>query len=853
MAQYIFGGDDVEVRTGNTPRLIATGTTVEVFRHPDGTNAVHDFTDPATNENFVTLQVNENSQLPVFATISDSVDTLYVRVDGGDIYPIYAQVGQQMSILAGQAANSAQRAEAAADIAEGYISTANDAAVTTLLQPDSGSSTLDRLSSVISGIRNISGALRPRDFVKTYNVNASLASSSPAFSQFRTLNEAITQCVNDKRAEGNGTISEDARSNGARWRKIRLAAGTYDAAGVDHLLPAHTALVGATGSSSDVLITSAGAENTVGAALVIKNSGYVADVTVQHTGPGDLYHAVRVAGSTLKYDATTIIMDNVRMIASTAATANASALDISSTGGAFILVNQCSIIADSMPSAVTVGMNLSSTSQRNGTVVFLDNRMRSNYNTWTQPASGTKPTKARVVNVTENGQVTGRGDRFVWVGGTWDIGRATGSAGALTDPDAYIYVGLASGVNAAAIGSTYQIDNKIKRVSVDPLIPSNKVSRNAIVPLLPVDGMTEYERTFFTRSAAPVITSVREALPVITPPNGPDGVPGSTRSNVVPYRVYWIRVPIEKAMATGVLSANVAATSGSVALAWALDNNGVPDTNAANNSTPYQVNVTSVGTIYTTAPKRIQITPGMKYIWLAVASSVDAMFNTMNVNDGSVPVYYADNLANTYDPITVTSSLTPLANGALYPVPSLWADFTNYIDPDGVQKGVGSPLNNVSPLRAGTSRYLDFVQTAGAREWANRSIYASVNDEKAGWRVMRGESPLALGQSVPSGWGGSTFFSRSDQDAIMVATLTSWAQSSGSNGTNIPLGYRPRYQGVYGIVSTGGTVGSVQVYPNGQITWRMSAAGSGSGNSVYLVARWQIDHTDPANAWPGIS
>lgn len=99
MPEFVFGGDDIEVRKGLTPRLLSQGTSVEVFLYPDGSSPVVSFRSFPDATVFDTLQVNDNSQLPLFYLPADDRDTIYVRAAGGPIVPIYARVDDRLDVL----------------------------------------------------------------------------------------------------------------------------------------------------------------------------------------------------------------------------------------------------------------------------------------------------------------------------------------------------------------------------------------------------------------------------------------------------------------------------------------------------------------------------------------------------------------------------------------------------------------------------------------------------------------------------------------------------------------------------------------------------------------------------------
>src|SRR4051795_2544528 len=104
MARLVFGGDDVSRRGAiDTAILSAAGDTVTVYTSAAGS--------PPPLANIVTypggvaisgstLNVDTNSQLPLFQGPNDSSDTLYVSVNGGPIVAIYARIDDRLDALA---------------------------------------------------------------------------------------------------------------------------------------------------------------------------------------------------------------------------------------------------------------------------------------------------------------------------------------------------------------------------------------------------------------------------------------------------------------------------------------------------------------------------------------------------------------------------------------------------------------------------------------------------------------------------------------------------------------------------------------------------------------------------------
>lgn len=100
MPDYIFGGDDVENRTGGSaPLLAAEDTLVEVFTDSAGTTAATGFRSYPSGSTLPDIRVTDQSQLPLFYLLADVLDTLYVRINNGPIVPIYALADTRLDAL----------------------------------------------------------------------------------------------------------------------------------------------------------------------------------------------------------------------------------------------------------------------------------------------------------------------------------------------------------------------------------------------------------------------------------------------------------------------------------------------------------------------------------------------------------------------------------------------------------------------------------------------------------------------------------------------------------------------------------------------------------------------------------
>jgi hypothetical protein len=96
--QYLFGGDDVEVRNGATPRLVPAGSAVLVYTDPAGLIPATGLKSPGGADLSV-VTVDGASKISPFYLEADDQDTLYVRVNGGPLTAIRAQANARITEL----------------------------------------------------------------------------------------------------------------------------------------------------------------------------------------------------------------------------------------------------------------------------------------------------------------------------------------------------------------------------------------------------------------------------------------------------------------------------------------------------------------------------------------------------------------------------------------------------------------------------------------------------------------------------------------------------------------------------------------------------------------------------------
>lgn len=100
MPNFIFGGDDVEARSGGgSPRLASDGTLVEVYTDAGGSIAATGYRSYPSGDPLVDVRVNALSQLPYFYLQADVLDTLYVKINNGPITRINARADERIDSL----------------------------------------------------------------------------------------------------------------------------------------------------------------------------------------------------------------------------------------------------------------------------------------------------------------------------------------------------------------------------------------------------------------------------------------------------------------------------------------------------------------------------------------------------------------------------------------------------------------------------------------------------------------------------------------------------------------------------------------------------------------------------------
>lgn len=93
LPRRVFGSDDIELHPCAGPGFVA-GDTVDLFLDAAGASPATDLTDMAGHPmRSGQVTVSPHGRLPLFMGPPDGTETLYVRVRGGAVTPIHAQVG----------------------------------------------------------------------------------------------------------------------------------------------------------------------------------------------------------------------------------------------------------------------------------------------------------------------------------------------------------------------------------------------------------------------------------------------------------------------------------------------------------------------------------------------------------------------------------------------------------------------------------------------------------------------------------------------------------------------------------------------------------------------------------------
>lgn len=505
--------------------------------------------------------------------------------------------------------------------------------------------------------------IRPETFATTYEVGSGQT--------YATIADALAAAAADHNAWVGSSIVQTAQTNPYRWRRIRVHPGTYNEGAIAPL--SHTAIVGATGDPSDVVVTWAGASNVL---VATGRSIYVAHMTLDHTDPDPEWHPIRNSGSSgdvgmMGWQHRTGIFENLRLVTAFDGEAGKCSIDTTPGPRCHLIYKGVWFDAPGQPQSVNM-----SVAQPGGAVEevsrtwFIDCKVTSNYG-WTEdptlPNWGysdperTIPNLPAPVGLPDKGNAqpggVGRADELYWIGGEWDIGEhitpiqglivipnADAGDNAVYTIDPHLPEGIAGAPSAVKISNPWQLTRA--RAALD-------------FPI--ANGISEDEAAFYGPNPD-------AAEPVTTVPAS--GTP--TTSVTVPAgRVFWVAVDTPEVMIrAGKVGVATTSGGGNVAVATALPVAGSPGSIESDGSGRRSTGATAVvaGQQDVTLPARWYY-PGYGRVWVGVAFSAEAtLAGWSSKATPGLDVLYADGWDGSA-PLDPAGAAT-LADGQ--PIPAVW-------------------------------------------------------------------------------------------------------------------------------------------------------------------------------------
>jgi hypothetical protein len=381
------------------------------------------------------------------------------------------------------------------------------------------------------------------------------------------------------------------------------------------------------------------------------------------------------------------------------------------------------------------------------------------------------------------------------------------------------------------------IDPSVASVHIDGTSTPN-VTRALSVEEVPVDGRCAAERRFLG-------TDQRDELR-LGPPKISTGL-AATNAALTANRIYYLRVPVSRAMHVGRMSLDVGTpASASIATAWFGDLNGVPDT-LAGSFYRYEKQALVTGQNVTTQPGSLRhpVFPGDGYVWLAVSASSASALVATSTNQSDLKVYYDS--VNTWNgtdaALPAIGTLTALGGGTAFPLPVLWPDATGTRDPNtGELLGVGGPSGQITPTVIG-QRYRDLLAIRGAEQWVSTGL-TSVD-----WRCLVGDTgEVTLPSTVfPATATGVAKARRIGDLVTFTITMSAWASGfAGPAGAGV-VGLRPKDSSYHAAMnsSNGATLGLIALNTDGSLTLVMAGAVGSGGDvrvscTVQATAAWMV-------------
>ena len=516
----------------------------------------------------------------------------------------------------------------------------------------------------------------PKTFIKTYRVQSG-ATTSAALGIYGTINDAITQCNNDIKAQFSNVNADLIRSNPYLYRRILVAAGNYNELVT---LPNHVALVGETGRREDVRIYNAGDAGTGAVLITTGVSCYVADLVLDFTGTDEHWHPWRDGGPSGSVDTTagrqrrTLIFDNVSFYTSNILASMGSApVDCTFGPGCDAWMINCEFRQDNGVQVINFPMNTSlpASGAVPSRIVIINPKIRMNYDQ-RQPMTGGSPNgPAGPIGLIDMG--AGNGDTFYLQGGEYDIGNGL-SVDGVTRP----------GVSGLVTAGRQTFNGIIEsgRWFIDPLLPLGNEVEGITWPAVFNQGVTDATRIQRSmRLPQPPLNGVSPAedLAYRIHPNDLPLVDynrsrlfaniATAKAALVANRKYYVRVPIERAFIIGQAVIGATAQKGvNVAFGIFADNNGVPSTDANMRQTfsPIVGLMATDRMVVARNTTRRPWYPYAKYVWLCFAcDSATPTWDTAT-DQTNFPVKYEDGWGGAQ--FGAPGALTDLTAGQAFPV-----------------------------------------------------------------------------------------------------------------------------------------------------------------------------------------
>lgn len=401
---------------------------------------------------------------------------------------------------------------------------------------DHGTEGGSRSGSAANGadrLRSETTSLAPTSYVKTYRVNPTGAAGA-----YKTIGEALAALVADKASTLEvGANSVYPQSNIWDWRCVEVAPGRYREKLA--VIPPHTALVGKGAKPEDVYIYWDERDNTLDSS---GRSLYVANLHLDQTNMDADVHSMHDSGSAGdiglgEKQRRTVVLEKVRISTLESATLAKGTNDMVPTSSVTMVFHECVFDGPGQPQAISLVTNHGPGTEPS-VYLFLGCKVISNH---AQHLSAdlrqVEYVSAAPVGVTDSGK--SRDDVFLWMDGSWDVGREHGVQGLIV---ATFWADDGKGaVKNSRPATSFHLVNTGEVDGVKTFLGTKTKPPIATVPdglSLPRAGVSEGEKRFFGRKP-----STRESLV-------DSGLASGGTMNVQAGETFWVRVPLSGASLT---------------------------------------------------------------------------------------------------------------------------------------------------------------------------------------------------------------------------------------------------------------------------------------------------------------